>query len=222
MHSLLHLMQRDLRLAWRRRGESYQNLLFFAMVVVLFPIAMGGSEAKLAQIAPGVLWIAALLAALLSMPALFKDDLEDGTIEQWILSRHSLIGFVWARLLAHWLLTALPLLIMAPFFALALHLPEAGLATLLLSLLLGTPALIFIGGIGSALTSGLQKNSLLLPLLMLPFYLPILIFGASAVQVAAEGWSAAGQLYILAALLVLSLVLAPFAIAAALRLSATQ
>ncbi|WP_319380777.1 heme exporter protein CcmB [Thiomicrorhabdus sp.] len=222
MSSLWSLIRRDLLLAYRRRGEVGNALIFFGLVVLLFPIGIGASENLLAEIAPGLIWIAALLATLMSLDSLFKEDYQDGTLEQWALSPHSLVTFVWARLISHWLVTALPLVAAAPIFALTLNLPVDAIGVLLLSLVLGTPVLMFVGAIGVALTTGLQKSSLLLPLLVLPFYIPVLIFGASAVEVSASGWSAAGQLYILAGLFVLGITLAPFAVASALKVSVSQ
>lgn len=222
MSQLWILLQRDLKLAYRKRGETANALVFFSLVLLLFPIGIGPSEKLLASLAPGLIWIAVLLACMMSLDNLFREDFEDGTIEQWILSPHSLVSFAWARLFSHWLVTILPLIILAPVFAISLNLPLEAMGVLVLSLLLGSPLLIFMGGIGVALITGLNKKSLLLPLLILPFYIPVLIFGASAVEVSAGGWSAAGQLYILAGLCILSVSLAPFAVAAALKMSVSQ
>ncbi|BBP46679.1 heme exporter protein B [Thiosulfatimonas sediminis] len=222
MRGFLYLIKRDLILAYRRRGEFSNSLVFFGLVVLLFPIGIGASEKLLSEVAPGLIWIAALLATMLSLDNLFKEDFQDGTLEQWALSKHSLVSFAWARLFSHWVITALPLIVVAPLFAVSLSLPADAIWVLVLSLLLGTPLLIFIGGIGVALTTGLKKSSLLLPLLVLPFYIPVLIFGASAVEVTAAGWSASGQLYVLGALFVLGISLAPFAVAAALKVSVSQ
>ncbi|WEJ62214.1 heme exporter protein CcmB [Thiomicrorhabdus lithotrophica] len=222
MNSFLSLIKRDLVLAYRGRGEAFNSLIFFGLVILLFPIGISASEKLLAEIAPGLIWIAALLATMVSLDNLFKEDFQDGTLEQWAVSPHSLISFAWARLLSHWIITSVPLIIIAPLFALSLNLPPEAIGVLILSLLLGTPLLTFIGGIGVALTTGLKKSSMLLPLLVLPFYIPVLIFGASAVDVAADGWSAAGQLYILAGLFVLGITLAPFAVATSLKVSVSQ
>lgn len=222
MNSFLSLVRRDLILAYRQRGEVFYSVFFFALVVLLFPIGISASEKLLAEIAPGLIWIAALLATMLSLDNLFKEDFRDGTLEQWALSQHSLISFAFARLISHWFISSVPLIVLAPLFALSLNLPNEAILTLIFSLLLGTPLLTFIGGIGVALTTGLKNSSMLLPLLILPFYIPILIFGASAVDVSADGWSAAGQLYILAGLFVLGITLAPFAVAAALKVSVSQ
>jgi len=222
MNSFLTLIKRDLVLAFRGRGEAFNSLIFFGLVILLFPIGISASEKLLSEIAPGLIWIAALLATMVSLDNLFKEDFQDGTLEQWAVSQHSLISFAWARLLSHWIITSVPLIIIAPLFALSLNLPPEAIGVLIFSLLLGTPLLTFIGGIGVALTTGLKKSSMLLPLLVLPFYIPVLIFGASAVDVAADGWSAAGQLYILAGLFVLGITLAPFAVATSLKVSVSQ
>lgn len=222
MQGFLHLIQRDLILAMRNKGQIFNSLIFFGLVILLFPIGINASEKLLSEIAPGLVWIAALLASMLSLDNLFKEDFQDGTIEQWTLSKHSLFSFAWARLFSHWVISCVPLIIVAPVFALSLNLPNNAIGVLILSLLLGTPLLTFIGGIGVALTTGLNKSSLLLPLLVIPFYIPVLIFGSSAVEVSASGWSAAGQLYILAGLLILGITLAPFAVAASLRMGVSQ
>lgn len=222
MNSFLTLIKRDLVLAYRQRGQVFNAVIFFGLVILLFPIGISASEQLLSEIAPGLLWIAALLATMLSLDNLFRDDFYDGTLEQWAVSQHSLISFAWARLFSHWLTTSFPLVLIAPLFALTLNLPFEAIGVLVLSLLLGTPLLTFIGGIGVALTTGLKKSSMLLPLLVLPFYIPVLIFGASAVDVSADGWSAAGQLYILAGLFVLGITLAPLAVATALKVSVSQ
>lgn len=222
MASFLSLIKRDLLLAFRRRGEAFNSLIFFGLVILLFPIGISASEKLLAEIAPGLIWIAALLATMLSLDNLFKEDFQDGTLEQWVLSQHSIMSFAWARLFSHWVISSLPLVIFAPLFAVSLNMPADAIGVLIVSLLLGTPLLTFIGGIGVALTTGLNKSSMLLPLLVLPFYIPVLIFGASAVSVAAEGWSASGQLYILSGLFVLGITLAPFAVATALKVSVSQ
>lgn len=222
MHAVWQLIKRDFTLAVRRRGEFSQAVIFFALVVLLFPIGISASENLLREIAPGLIWIAALLATMMSLDSLFKEDFQDGTLEQWALSRHGLLSFATGRLISHWLISALPLILLSPVLALTLNLPFESIGVLMLSLLLGTPLLIFVGGIGVALTTGLNKSSLLLPLLVLPFYIPVLIFGASAVEVSTDGFSPAGQLYVLAALFVLAVTLAPIAVASALKMSLSQ
>lgn len=212
------LMRRDLSLAFRNRAELANPLLFFAVVISLFPLGLGPDPKTLAGIAPGTLWVTALLAVMLSLDALFRGDYEDGTLEQWLVSPQPLPLLVLVRVAGHWLVTGLPLVILAPVLAVALHLPGEAVATLTLSLLLGTPVLSLVGSIGVALIVGLRRGGMLLSLLVLPLYVPVLIFGAGAVEASAAGLPATGQLLFLAALLVLSLTLAPLAAAAALRI----
>lgn len=213
------LVRRDLLLALRRRGEIVNPLLFLLMVVTLFPLALGADTAVLAMVAPGVVWVAALLAALLSLDSMYRPDFDDGSLEQLLLSPHPLSLLVAAKVLAHWLVTGLPLTLLAPLLALLLNLPPEALAALVLTLLLGTPVLSLVGGIGVALIVGLPRGGMLLPLLMLPLYIPVLIFGAGAVDYAAAGLSWLAPVYFLAALLALAVTLAPPAMAAALRIS---
>jgi len=213
------LFRRDLLLAMRRRGDMANPLIFFVMVVSIFPLALGGDPRLLAAVAPGVVWVAALLAALMSMDALFREDFADGSLEQMLLSPcpHSVL--VGARVLAHWLLTGLPLVLLAPLLALLLNLPTEAMPALLLSLLLGTPVLSLVGAIGVALTVGLRRGGMLLALLMLPLYIPVLIFGAGAVEYAASGQPWTAPVLFLAAILALAVTLAPPAAAAALRVT---
>jgi heme exporter protein B len=213
------LVGRDLRLAVRRRGELAQPLILFAAVATLFPLALGPEPALLARIAPGIVWVAALLAALLPLERLFRPDFEDGTLEQLLLAPHPASVLVLARVLAHWLVTGLPVILLAPLIALVLHMPTPALPVLLATLALGTPVLALIGAIGVALTLGLRAGGPLLALLLLPLYVPVLIFAAGAVDRAAAGLAVAGPLYMLAALLALALTLAPLAIAASLRIA---
>jgi heme exporter protein B len=213
------LVGRDLRLAVRRRGELAQPLVLFAAVATLFPLALGPEPALLARIAPGIVWVAALLAALLPLERLFRPDFEDGTLEQLLLAPHPASVLVLARVLAHWLVTGLPVILLAPLIALVLHMPTPALPVLLATLALGTPVLALIGAIGVALTLGLRAGGPLLALLLLPLYVPVLIFAAGAVDRAAAGLAVAGPLYMLAALLALALTLAPLAIAASLRIA---
>jgi heme exporter protein B len=194
-------------------------LLFFVLVTSLFPLAVGSQPKLLALMAPGVVWVAALLAALLSLDTIFRSDFEDGTLEQLLLSAHPVSVLVIAKVLAHWLITGLPLLLVAPVLGNVLGLPSQAMGTLMLSLAFGTPALSLIGAIGVALTVGLRKGGVILSLLVLPLYVPILIFGAGAVGNAAMGIDATAQMYIMSAFLVLSLTLSPIATAAALRVS---
>ena len=213
------LLRRDLVIAFRRRSEMVNPLLFFVLVTSLFPLAVGSQPKLLALMAPGVVWVAALLAALLSLDTIFRSDFEDGTLEQLLLSAHPVSVLVIAKVLAHWLITGLPLMLVAPVLGNVLGLPSQAMGTLMLSLGFGTPALSLIGAIGVALTVGLRKGGVILSLLVLPLYVPILIFGAGAVGNAAMGIDATAQMYIMSAFLVLSLTLSPIATAAALRVS---
>ena len=217
--AFLALLRRDLVIAFRRRSEMVNPLLFFVLVTSLFPLGVGSQPKLLALMAPGVVWVAALLAALLSLDTIFRSDFEDGTLEQLLLSAQPVSVLVIAKVLAHWLITGLPLLLMAPVLGTFLGLPSQAVGTLVWSLLFGTPALSLIGAIGVALTVGLRKGGVILSLLVLPLYVPILIFGAGAVGNAAMGIDATAQKYIMAAFLIFSLTLSPIATAAALRVS---
>ena len=213
------LLQRDLKLAYRHRAELANPLLFFVLVVSLFPLGVSPESKVLQQLAPGEIWVAALLAAMLSLDSLFRSDFSDGALEQLTLTAHPLPLLVLAKITAHWLVSGLPLIILAPLLGVLLFLPTDAMPTLLATLALGTPVLSLIGAIGVALTVGLQRGGVLLSLLVLPLYIPILIFAANAVQSAAIGLEVAGQLYFLGAMLMLALTLAPIAAAAALRIS---
>lgn len=215
----LALLQRDLLLAFRHRGELANPLLFFALVVTLFPLGVSPDPALLKKMAPGVIWIAALLSALFSLESMFRSDFDDGAMEQMALSPYPLPVLVLAKIIAHWLVSGLPMLLMAPVLALLLSLPDVAIQTLVLTLLMGTPLLSLIGSIGVALTVGLKRGGVLLTLLVLPLYIPVLIFATQAVTAATAGLPVDGQLFFLAALLTLGLTLAPIAGAAALRIS---
>ena len=217
--ALLALVRRDLLLAYRHRGELANPLLFFMIVVTLFPLGVSPAEALLKILAPGVIWIAALLAALFSLESMFRSDFEDGALEQMAMSPQPLALLVLGKVLAHWLVSGLPMLLMAPLLALFLSLPVAGILALELTLLVGTPLLSLLGSIGVALIVGLRRGGVLLTLLVLPLYIPVLIFATNAVTVAVAGLPYDGQVYFLAALLALAVTLAPFATAAALRIS---
>ncbi|TLF47629.1 heme exporter protein CcmB [Halomonas urmiana] len=212
-------LKRDLVLLMRRRSEVLNPLVFFALVITLFPIGISPDPELLATIAPGLLWVAALLAALLSLDSLFRSDYEDGSLEQLLLSPQPLPALVLAKVAVHWLLTGLPLALMAPILGIMLALPAGSYAVLALSLALGSASLSLIGAIGAALTVGLSRGGVLLSLLVLPLYIPVLIFGAGAVQAAIFGEGVAAHLAILGALLAVALILAPWAIAASLRIS---
>lgn len=213
------VLKRDLLLSYRRRSDLVNPLIFFLMVATLFPLGVSPEPDFLAQLAPGVVWVAALLATLLSMDSMFRSDFEDGTLEQTLLSPQPLFVVVLAKVIAHWMLTGLPLALLAPLLGVMLFLPEGGMSGLMLSLLLGTPTLSLVGAIGAALTVGLRKGGVLISLLVLPLYIPVLIFGSSAVQAAVTGLPLDGYLALLGAMLALGFVMAPLAIGAALRIS---
>ena len=217
--AFLSLLKRDLVLAVRNRGELINPLLFYFIVAMLFPLGVTSDPKTLATMAAGVLWIAALLATLLSLDNLFRSDFDDGSLELIMLSPYPSVVLVLAKVLAHWLVTGLPLLIATPLLAVLMAVPDAARGTLWLTLALGTPVLSLVGAIGVALTVGLRRGGALLSLLVLPLYVPVLIFGANAVGASAAGLPVTGQLYMLGALLVLALSLAPLATAAALRIS---
>lgn len=213
------LLRRDLRLAFRRRSELLQPLVFALVVVSLFPLGVGPGSQRLAMMAPGVIWITALLASVLSLDGLFRDDYEDGSLEQWVVAGQPLPLLALARMTAHWLGHGLPLVALSPLLALWMNLPPAGLRVLVLSLALGTPVLSLVGAIGGALTVSARRGGRLLSLLVLPLFVPLLILASNAVTAAVDGLPYNGQLGLLAAGLVAALTLAPFAVAAALRLS---
>lgn len=212
-------LKRDLVLLLRRRSEVMNPLVFFAIVITLFPIGISPDPQLLAAIAPGLLWVAALLAALLSLDSLFRADYDDGSLEQLLLTPQPLAVLALAKVTVHWLLTGLPLALMAPLLGIMLALPAGSYGVLAISLALGSASLSLIGAIGAALTVGLSRGGVLLSLLVLPLYIPVLIFGAGAVQAAIFGDGVMAHLAILGALLALALILAPLAIAASLRIS---
>lgn len=216
------LARRDLLLAWRRRGEAANPLLFFLIVVAMFPLGLGPAPAELARIAPGVVWVTALLASLLSTDALFRADFDDGSLEQIARSPASLYGLVLAKMGVHWLVSGLPLTLFAPLVGGLLYLPAEAMPALLFGMLPGTATLSLVGGIGAALTVGLRKGGLLLSLLILPLYVPVLVFGTAAVDAAASGMPYGGPLAVLAAFALLALCLAPLAVAAAVRIALDQ
>jgi heme exporter protein B len=213
------LLRRQLTLAVRRPVEIGNPLLFFTMVVALFPLGLGPAPDKLADFAPGILWIIALLSNLLTSDAVFRSDFEDGSLEQLLLSPQPLYLTVLAYIGAHWLITGLLLALICPVFALMLNLPASAIATLALSLLLGTALLSLLGCIGAALTVGLKRGGMLISLLILPLYMPVLIFGSAAVKGAVVGSPAGPYLAIIGAMVCLAIALAPLAIAAGLRIS---
>ena len=213
------LLRRQLVLAVRRPFEIGNPLLFFAMVVALFPLGLGPAPDQLAGFAPGILWIIALLSNLLTSDAVFRSDFEDGSLEQLLLAPQPLFISVLAYIGAHWLITGLLLALVSPVFALMLNLPGSATGALVLSLLLGTGVLSLVGCIGAALTVGLKRGGMLISLLILPLYMPVLIFGSAAVKAAVSGVPAGPYLAILGAMLCLAIALAPLAIAAGLRIS---
>jgi heme exporter protein B len=213
------LLRRELQIALRSPGNIVNPLMFFVIAVTLFPLGGGSDPAFLASIAPGVVWVTALLAVMLSMESLFRADFEDGSLEQLLLSPQPLYFQLLTKIFAHWLMSGLPLVVLAPVLAYMLALPAEGYAALVLSLLLGTPTLSLIGAIGMALTVGLSRSGLLLAVLVLPLSIPVLVFGAGIVENALNGLPVSGLLAILGALLTLATTLSPLAIAAALRIS---
>lgn len=215
---LAAVVRRDLTIALRQKSEVLTTLFFFVIVASLFPLGIGPEAALLRRIAPGILWVGALLAAMLSLQRLFAADYADGSLEQMVLSPVPLGVLVGGKILAHWLLAGLPLVLMAPVLGLQFDLDGRSLAILAVSLLLGTPVLSLVGAIGAALTLGVRGGGVLLSLLILPLYIPVLIFGAGAVEADAAGLSAAGHLSLLAAMLTLAAFFAPWVTTAALRI----
>lgn len=213
------IVVRDLMLAWRRRADVLSTLFFFVIVVSLFPLGIGPETQLLRSVAPGVVWVAALLASMLALGRLFSNDYQDGTLEQMLLSPQPLYLVVLGKVMAQWLVSEVPLVLIAPLVGVQFGLASDTLFVLLVSLLLGTPVLSLIGSIGAALTLGLRGGGVLIALLILPLYIPVLIFGAGAVDASIMGTSPQANLFLLAALLMLSLVFAPWAASAALRIS---
>ncbi len=219
MNSAVELLGHELRVAWRRRAELLQPLMLFLLVVILFPLALGPEPKLLARLAPAAVWIAALLALVLGLERLFRDDFNDGVLEQLLLSPAPTVLLVLAKLLAHLLVCGVPLVLVTPLAGVLFAVEGEVLLVLTLSLLLGLPTLMLIGAVGAALTLNMARGSLLLSLLVLPLYIPVLIFAAAAVDAAALGGNPAGPLALLAAFAVAAISLTPAAIAAALKLS---
>jgi heme exporter protein B len=213
------VIARDLRLALRRQADIVASLFFFVIVASLFPLGVGADPNLLRKLAPGILWVGALLATMLSLPRLFADDHRDGTLEQLVLAPHPLGLVVTGKVIAHWLVSGLPLALIAPVLGLQFDLPTDALVVLTLAILIGTPALSGIGAIGAALTLGLRGGGVLLSLLVLPLYIPVLIFGAGAVEATLTGLGPEAHLSILAALALAGLFFSPWAAAAALRIA---
>ncbi len=213
------IIRRDLLLALRRRSDIFTTLFFFIIVVSLFPLGIGPDADTLRLIAPGIMWVAALLASMLALERLFANDYADGSLEQMMLTPQPLFLLVLGKVVAHWLVTGLPLVLIAPLLGVQYDLSVEGVEILLITLLLGTPVLSLIGAIGAALTLGVRGGGVLVSLLVLPLYIPVLIFGAGAVEASVSGLGAEGHIYLLAAIFVMALCFAPLAAAAALRLS---
>lgn len=213
------IIRRDLLLAMRRQSDVFTTLFFFVIVVSLFPLSVGPEMNMLRTMAPGVVWVAALLASMLSLGRMFSSDYLDGTLEQMLLSPHSLSMLVLGKAFAHWLVTGVPLVLMAPILGIQYDLPADALYVLTASLLLGTPILSLIGAIGAALTLGLRGGGVLVSLLVLPLYIPVLIFGSGAVEASSAGLGYGAHFSLLGAFLLVSLVFAPWATASSLRVS---
>ncbi|MBC7983653.1 MAG: heme exporter protein CcmB [Candidatus Obscuribacterales bacterium] len=213
------VVARELRLAMRRWDQVLQPLIFFVIVTTLFPLATSPDIAQLRQIGPGVVWVAAMLASLLALESLFRPDVEDGTMEQWVLSGQPLAWLLLFKTVAHWVLSGLPLVIVAPLMAEGFRIPNDVMPLLMASLALGTGVLSILGAVGAALTVSVRRGNVLVALLVLPLQVPVLIFGAHAVERAMHGESAVGPMYFLAAMLLSALSLGPFAMAAAIRIS---
>jgi heme exporter protein B len=213
------VFRRDLVIAMRRSADVVTPWVFFAIVVSLFPLGVGPEPNMLRTMGPGVIWVAALLATMLSLGHLFSSDYADGSLEQIALAPHPLALLVLAKIAAHWVLSGLPLVLIAPLLAMQLQMDASSTGVLMVSLLAGTPVLSLIGAVGAALTLGVRGGGVLVSLLVLPLYTPVLIFGAGAVATAAQGLDAEAQLSLIGAFLALSMTLAPLAVAAALRIS---
>ncbi|MDD5328597.1 MAG: heme exporter protein CcmB [Sulfuricella sp.] len=219
MNAISALLRRELTLAMRRRGDVLTVLFFFVIVASLFPLGVGPEPKLLRLMGGGVVWVAALLAAMLSLGRLFAADYADGTLEQLILTPTPPVAWITGKILAHWLVSGVPLILMAPVLGIQFGLSGAELAVLMSSLLLGTPVLSLIGAIGAALTLGLRGGGVLVSLLVLPLYIPVLIFGAGAVDGAISGLGSEAHLSLLGGILILAFMLTPWAVAAALRIS---
>ncbi|MDC9720340.1 MAG: heme exporter protein CcmB [Gammaproteobacteria bacterium] len=215
---MLVIIRRDLLLVARRPAELINPLVFFVLVVALFPLGVSPEASVLSQAAAGVIWVSAMLATLLSLELLFKLDYDDGSLEQLLLAPYPAWSLVLAKVIAHWLVSGLPLILLSPLIANLLFLPTQAIPTLMLSLLLGTPTLSLFGAIGAALVTGVRGGGILLTLLILPLYVPVIIFGAAAVVAASQGMAVDGYMALLAAMLVFALMITPWAAGAALKL----
>tara|TARA_B110000908_G_scaffold147830_1_gene179883 strand:- start:2506 stop:3165 length:660 start_codon:yes stop_codon:yes gene_type:complete len=215
---MLTIVRRDLLLVARQPAEMLNPLVFFVLVIALFPLGISPEAALLSQIAAGIIWVAAMLATLLSLELLFKLDHDDGSLEQLLLAPYPSWSVVLAKVFVHWLVSGLPLILMSPLIATMLFLPSQAVPTLMLSLLIGTPTLSLLGAIGAALVTGVRGGGMLLTLLILPLYVPVIIFGASSVAAAAQGMAVGGYMALLAAMLVFALMITPWAAGSALKL----
>ena len=219
MDALLYMIRRELLLAFRQRAELVNSMLFYSFIVVLFPLAIGAQPSLISKVAPAIIWVAALLSVLLSIDRTFRSDFEDGTMEQLILSVHPLSLLVLGKILAHWLVSGVPLLVLTPVLGLVLGLDASNIKVLMLTLLLGTPVLSAVGAIGVALTVGLRRGGILLALLVLPMYVPVFLFATMMVEHANSGLPVTADLSMLIAFLILAITLAPLPTAAALKVS---
>jgi len=219
---LMHVLKRELLTAFRHRQALINPLVFFAIVIVLFPLGVSPEPEFLKMASVGLVWVAALLSTMLSLDRLFQSDYDDGSLEQLVLCPEPLYLLLLVKSLAHWSLTGLPLILMSPFLALMLHLPPEHLPVMLLTLVMGTPVISLIGGIGAALTVSLRSGGVLVSLLVLPLTIPVLIFGSGTVQASIDGLPIMGHLAIMGMMLVLALTLSPFATAAALKMSVSN
>jgi heme exporter protein B len=219
LETLLWIVRRDVTLAWRRRTDLFTTLIFFVIVIALFPLGIGPELDTLRLIAPGVMWVGALLASMLALEQLFSADHRDGSLEQLLLTPQPLGVIVLGKVIAHWLITGLPLVVLAPVLGLQYDMSAESLKIMVVALLLGTPTLSLLGAIGAALTLGLRTGGILVALLVLPLYIPVLIFGAGAVEATASGLGGQAHLSMLGAILLVALLATPIATSAALRIS---
>ncbi len=222
LRAVRQTLGREWLIAFRNRQDLINPLVFFVLIVSLFPLGVSPGEAFLREAGPGIVWVAALLSILLSLNLLFRDDYANGHLEQWVLSPQPLALLALIRVIAVWITTVLPLVLLVPVLGVMLHLSASTGYVLVLTLLIGSPVLVLVGAIGAALTVSLRSGGVLLVLIMTPFYVPVLIFGTGAVTVATEGGSITGHLALLGAMLSLAVVLAPLAIAGALRISVSN
>lgn len=219
MNILVATIRRDLMVSFRNPSDVLNPLVFFVIVITLFPLGIGPSQSVLSDIAPGVIWVAALLATLLSMDLIFRSDYEDGSLEQMAVSSQPLYLIVGGKVISHWLITGLPLTLLSPVLAMMLYVNQSGMVAVVLSLLLGTPVLSLLGSIGAGLTVGLRKGGVLIAILILPLYVPVLILGTAMVETGMVGGDYQGHILWLSAILALSLGLAPIATSASVRIS---